>query len=82
MIKEGDMLVLNSGSRVTVGYVVGTVRIEDDICYRVVEMSGDTEKHLIITEDRVIEGKQAYECILNESKFPLIHGINNGYQDW
>ena len=83
-IKEGDMLVLNYGRVVNIGYIHGKLSVPYmGDCYQVTEITESGERKVLISEQRVIEGKMCYEQVIQESSSPsLIHGINNGYQDW
>ncbi len=83
-INEGDMVLINKGSRVNTGYISGTIVIPYlGTCYTIVEISETGESKLILSLEKTLECKAAYESVLGGmDSHPLIHGINNGYSDW
>lgn len=83
-ISEGDMLLINDGDSVNVAYVSSRMTIPYlGDCFGVTEITESGERTKIISQEMAIECKREYEEILKGLESPiLIHGINNGYQDW
>lgn len=83
-ISEGDMLLINDGNTVNVAYVSSRMNIPYmGDCFGVTEITESGERNKIVSEELALQYKKEYEEVLNGLNTPLlIHGINNGYQDW